>query len=386
MDYSKIRLDNERNEHVTKRLNRLSTWKFFKVIYRENIWRMFGYNFLMIMCILPMLVIILLSSFRLSEIQRALPMLNGIGFSTGAWFGSTGQYATVADYLTAQTFHTQLFYFGMSAVAALVMTLMFSGGFAVIRDAFWTGKLSTVGVFRSMWKGIKANILYAFVGTAVIAGSVYGIWCFYAALKGTILWLAITGTVLLSILAFFVAMYVLILCSVTVTYKQSVYANLDDAWRLMWLNILPNIIHFVVALIPIGLYFVFGSFLQQIYMIIMLMFGGLYFPLVWQTHMMKTFALFHPVPVRKKKQAKNAAEREIKDEYVPEQETPSDAPRKAKTKKSAPKQLADSEPTTEQNADETTQDTPSETDEQSGAEPAEEAAEQPATSDDASED
>ena len=68
---------------------------------------------------------------------------------------------------------------------------------------------------------------------------------------------------------------------------------------------MPNLIHMVLALAPIALYFIFrGGLLQQIYLIVLLMFGGLYFPLVWQTHMMKTFALFHPVEVKKKKQSK----------------------------------------------------------------------------------
>ena len=46
MDFSKIKLENERSGHVTKRLNRLSTWGFFKVLYRDNIFRLFGFSLL----------------------------------------------------------------------------------------------------------------------------------------------------------------------------------------------------------------------------------------------------------------------------------------------------------------------------------------------------
>ena len=58
----------------------------------------------------------------------------------------------------------------------------------------------------------------------------------------------------------------MILCSVAVTYKQTLYENLDDSWRLLWLNFLPNILHLIMALLPIPLYFAFsGGSLQILY-------------------------------------------------------------------------------------------------------------------------
>ncbi len=337
MDYSKIKLANERNEHVTKRLNRLTTWKFFKVIYRENIWRMFGFNFLMLLFIVPIFLVMTIGNFNLSQIQHNLPMNNGIGFSTGAWFAGSGDMGTVNMYLAAQTRQNHTFYGGMMAVAGVLLTLIFSGGFAVIRDAFWTGKLSAVGVFKSMWLGIKSNILYAFVSSVIVSGSVYGIYELFVYLNEVagMLWLAIVAAVLLSIVALFVAMYLMILCSVSVTYKQSVKDNIDDAWRLLWLNVLPNIVHLILAVIPIAFYLLLtGNMLGQLLMILMLMFGGLYFPLVWQTHMMKTFALFHPVEVKKKKQlkAERAEETRAAESEPSPSEQPTNAPRQPKSR------------------------------------------------------
>ena len=328
MDYSKIKLENERNSHVTKRLNRLNTWQFFKVIYRENIWRMFGFNFLMVLCIIPIFIVMMLGSLHTTEIEQTLPILNSMGFSTGAW-------VNLDEYMTTQIAQSNIMYGWLTVASSLLVTLMLSGGFAVIRDAFWTGKLSTVGVFKSIGKGIKANILYAFVTTVVTALSVFGIYCMFTALSEQILWLAIVLTVLLSIVLLFVLTYLLILCSVSVTYKQSVLQNMDDSWRLLWLNVLPNIIHVIIALIPIGLYLVFsGGLLQQLLLIVMLMFGGLYFPLVWQTHMMKTFALFHPVEVKKKKQSKQVETPAQQEEAPAEAEQPQ-AKSKKKSKNNA---------------------------------------------------
>ena len=295
MDYSKIRLGNERSDHVTKRLNRLSAWKFFRVLYRENIWRLFGFSILMILCLAPIFAMVILGSYNLSGLEQTLPTLNSFGFSTGVWSG-------VGDYYSQRAMHNKIQTALFSVIASLLATVILSGGFAVIRDAFWTGKLSTVGVFKSLGKGIKSNIVYAFISTVLIASSVFGIYVFCLWGKASLpLWATIITAIALSIVAMFVSIYLLILCSVSVTYKQSVFENLDDSWRLMWLNILPNVIHFLVALIPVGLYFLFqGNMLQMIYLTLVLMFGGMYFPLVWQTHMMKTFALFHPVEVKKK--------------------------------------------------------------------------------------
>ncbi|MCM1290260.1 MAG: hypothetical protein NC132_04515 [Corallococcus sp.] len=295
MDYSKIRLKNERNAHVTKRLNRLNTWKFFKVLYRDNMWRLFAFSILMLICMAPIFGVQIWAQLSQTAFKQKLPMLNGLGFSTGVWTDVTEFYS--------QSVASQNIIFGLITVgAAVLLFLTFSGGFAVIRDAFWTGRLSTVGVFKSMGKGIAANWAYALVSVIISAFGIFGIFAFYPwAATVMPVWLAIVLTVLLSLLMFLVVCYLCILCSVSVTYKQSVYENLDDSWRLMWLNFLPNVIHLVIALVPVALYFVFtGGILQSIYMVLMLMFGGMFFPLVWHSHMMRTFALFHPVEKKKK--------------------------------------------------------------------------------------
>lgn len=294
MDFSKIKLENERSGHVTKRLNRLSTWGFFKVLYRDNIFRLFGFSLLMIALIVPVIFMLMSGTIKINTLQQSLPLLNEIGFSTGSWDGVSAEYVNGVKSINNVT---ALY----ACLAGLACTFILCGGFAVIRDAFWTGKLSAVGVFRSLWLGIKASFLYALLGAAVISATVGGLYFFYTWASVVMpLWLAIVLLVLLCIAALFVVTYVLIVCSVAVTYKQSVGRTLDDSWRLLWLNVLPNIIHVIIALLPVGLWFIMGGIFQQLLLILMLMFGGMYFPLVWQTHMMKTFALFHPVEARKK--------------------------------------------------------------------------------------
>lgn len=317
MDYKKIRLANERSTHVTKRLNRLSTFRFFGVLYRDNMFRLLGFSLLMLLCFVPILVVQYNSAYNVSAYKATLPTLNFFGFSTGVW-QNVGE--TYSEFVS----QNNLFYGFFTVIASLLLSLVFSCGFAVIRDAFWTGKLSTVGVFRSAGKGFCAGIGYAFVSTAILASSIFGIYLFYAwAISATFAWLAIVLTVVLSLLAFLLACYLMILCSVAVTYKQSFYENLDDSWRLLWLNILPNILHLLIALLPIPIYLlVSGGALYSLFLAFMLILGGMYFPLVWQTHMMKTFALFHPVEAKKKKELRReeaSSKAEVKNDNLPDE-------------------------------------------------------------------
>ena len=292
MNFRKIALENERCGHVTKRLNRLNTWKFFQVLYRENMWRVFGFNILVLLLIAPIIVMMFVSTQKALELQQTLPTI-GDQFSTGAWVG-------VDSVFQSQKFQLEVQYGWLTVAVSIVASLILCGCFAVIRDGFWTGKLATVGVLRSFVMGIKASFLYALVSEVIIAFAVFGILTFINA-QIVAPWLTIVLAVLMCIALLFVVAYLLILCSVAVTYKQSVGANLRDAWLLLWLNIVPNLIHVVFAVLPVLLYLLTsGGMLQGLVMAFIMMFGGMYVPLVWQSHMMRTFALFHPVEAKKK--------------------------------------------------------------------------------------
>ncbi len=299
MDYRKIALANERCGHVTKRLNRLNTWKFFQVLYRENTWHVFGFSLLVLLTLAPIFVMLVYTNYQVTQLQSILPTV-GDPFSTGAWIGVDQVFAN-------QKFQMEVEYGLYTVLASVLAALVLSGGLAVIRDSFWTGKLATVGVLRSFVMGVKANILYALASELIIAFSVFGILTFANWAPGIMPgWVSVICVVLMAIALLLVAVYLLILCSVSVTYKQTLSANLRDAWLLMWLNIVPNIFQLVFALLPIPLYLLTaGGMLQSFVMVFMLMFGGLYFPLVWQSHMMRTFALFHPVETKKGKKNKH---------------------------------------------------------------------------------
>lgn len=293
MNYGNIKLANERNNHLTKRLNRLSTWGFFKVMYRNSMGRLMATNFLMIALAVPLIYIMIVGNMAVLTLKASLPFYNSIGFGTGMW---TDVVTFFNQAVISQNINTALW----CILASIPFALMLSGGFAVIRDAFWVGDIK---VFKRIGMGVSANIPYALVSAVTIGSMAAGLFIWFTA-SPIALWAVIVLGVLMAIVAMLVSIYLLILCSVSVTYKQSIKDNLKDSWYLLWLNILPNILKFVIMLIPIALYLLLGNMLQIIFWLFIFMVGGFFFPLVWQTHMMKTFALFHPVELNKKGQPK----------------------------------------------------------------------------------
>lgn len=309
IDASKILLEHERCTHLTKRLNRLSKWNFFKVLNRVSMGKIFAVNIL-VLCLFSPIVYLLIRAMTLtSNVQNTLPYYGSLILGTGVW-------TNVADYLAQQTLLINQETLLWCLLGALPAMFVFSGVFAIIRDAFWIG---SINVFKCFVRGVKANIAYSAISTVILEGMVFGIFVFYW-WSATVMvqWLSILLTVLLCLVAMLVAIYLFILCSVTVTYKQSVKQNLADSWRLMWLNIVSNLLNFIITIVPVLLYVFMPSTLQTLVLMFLLLWGAFWIPFVWQTHMMKTFALFHPVLVNKKGEPKGGT-REVNDE-MPEKE------------------------------------------------------------------
>lgn len=293
MNSKKITLGNERCQHLTKRLNRLSIWGFFKYLYANQAMKLLLINFLYLVFFAPCLVFVVLATIKSQELAGTLPTWGSLTMSGGIWTGVDFYYQNQIALLNQSTLWK-------SCLGALAISFVLSGGLAIIRDAFWGGKLT---VFPSFIRGVKASWGYAFVVSAVLSAAVFGfshfVWWSHDVLGNG--W-CIALSILLGLVLFMVALYLFILCSIAVTYKQSVKQNLADAWNMLWLNFLPHASRFVIALVPVAVYFAFGSGLLVI--MFMLMLGFFYIPFVWQTHMMKTFALFHPVKVNKKGEPK----------------------------------------------------------------------------------
>lgn len=299
---SKIKLEGERSSHLNKRLNRLSTAKFFGVLYRVNMGRMLLVNFMILLCCVPAYYVYIQAVTAVYNLTVALPTYSAFGASSGMWVDVYSYIGTAS----ASIYQSYLVWF---ALAVLMLTFVLSGVFGILRDAFWLGNMK---VFSSFGRGVKANIGYAFFSSVVIAGMGYGIvyayWFVYPTLAT---WLGIIMLVAMALAFIFITIFLFILCSVTVTYKQSVGRSIADSWNLFMLNIMPSIFRFCMAMLPIVLVLV-SSTLATLVVVIMLMVGLFYIPFVWQTYMMQVFALFHPVEQIKKSQLKAHTQQKAK--------------------------------------------------------------------------
>ncbi|MDD3831290.1 MAG: hypothetical protein PHW00_01380 [Clostridia bacterium] len=286
---SRIKLENERSTHVQKRLNRLTTWQFFKVLYRDGFIRMFLTNILMIVCLVPAIVAYVFMFNEIGVLGITMPVNNGLGIGSGAWLSVNQHYDQLA--LAINTEYTLWLCLGLLGVAFAL-----SGAFAVVRDAFWTGKLK---VFKPFFSGIASSIGYSLSGMLVLVAMYFGIFCLRAYVHPT--WLAIVLVVLGCIVMALTALYVFTLIAVSGTYKQSVVKNLSVSWQLMWVNTLPNLFNFLICFLPV----ILAVLLMTVQMIgtlilaFMFILGMYYIAHVWMTHMMRTFAFFNPVPRKK---------------------------------------------------------------------------------------
>lgn len=290
-----IKLEGERSTHLHKRLNRLSSSKFFAVLYRTGMGKMLLVNLIILLCCLPAYYVLAVASGTVSSFSSALPSYGSFGITSGLWIG-------VDSYITTNSLAIYQACLWKCALGGLMLTFVLSGVLAIIRDAFWVGNLKVFSCFAG---GVKANFVYALISSIIISAMVAGIvsayWFVYPTLA---VWAGIMMLIAMVLVAVFVTMYLFVLCSVTVTYKQSIGRSLLDSWNMLLLNIMPNIFKFFMAMLPVLLLFVLTSTLQSLVVIIMLMFGLFYIPFVWQTHMMQVFALFHPIEAIKKKDAK----------------------------------------------------------------------------------
>lgn len=292
LDFNQIKLENERSGHVTKRLNRLSTWKFFQVLYRGGMFRMMLMNILLLVTVVPAVIFYLRYNSGISTLAAVLPSSNALGIGSAAWLD-------VAAYSKTQVFalENNMRLWWIPCIA--LISVAYSGGMAIIRDSFWTGKLV---IFKPLGKGIAESIAYTFPGFTILSAMFYGIYRLNIFLPTVMAsWLSVVLVVIAWVVMAFVGLYMLILFGVVATYKQSFAQNLKDAWVLLCMNIIPNIFKLIITVAPVVLMLLsLNSVIGSLILAVFLMFGMFYLVFVFQVHMMKTFALFHPIQEKKK--------------------------------------------------------------------------------------
>ena len=290
-------LENERSQGVEKLVNELTTFKFFKYIYAKSMFKMFGLNLLMCLFLIPLIVLYYNFIMEISALNGTISLNASVGLGFSYWSGASEYFATASNTVKST--------FWLWSIPAITVTsIAFAGGIAVVRNAFWTGELN---VSKNFYKGIYECGLVAFVGFAIITGAVCGLQHLNFIFVDTPVVATIVNIFAWIIIAL-IGMFVFTLSSVIVTYKQTFAVSVKTTIAIIKKYFLSTLLNFVMSLMPIFVVLLFGtSQLVIIVIVLIAMIGMYYVALVWQTHMMKIFSIYHPVEkkvVKHKKQYK----------------------------------------------------------------------------------
>ena len=291
-------LENERSQGVEKLVNELTTFKFFKYIYAKSMFKMFGLNLLMCLFLIPLLVVYYNFMINMSAVTSTMSLNASVGLGFSYWAGATEYYQTAVNSLKST--------FWLLAIPSITVTsVAFAGGIAVVRNAFWTGELN---VSKNFYKGIYQCGLVAFIGFAVIASAICGLQHLNFVLATLPSFVSIIINVVAWCLIAFIGVVIFVLTSVIVTYKQTFAVSIKTTFAIIRQYFLSTVLNFIMSLMPIFVVLLFGT--SQLFIIVIVLIGmiGMYYvALVWQTHMMKIFSIYHPVEkkiVKHKKQYK----------------------------------------------------------------------------------
>ena len=302
-----VYLKGERSAHIEKKVNELGSWQFFKYLYSKDTktsMKIIGLNFIMLLVMVPLYVIFLNNTvLSQSNLISNMPVDGSFLAGEGFWFGAQ---AYVDGLSLDFAVNTGMWF----AIIIIACTFLFAGGFAVIRDSFWTGELV---ILKTFFKGIAqaAPIMLPFM---IIVAGLFMIIFIAGTFLQTVMasWLATVITVILWILFVLIAMYVMMLFSVVVTHKQTLRVNMSDAWLLYKTSFVANLLNFILAFAPVVVFALTNngsgqSFFVLLLTMFMFMMGLFYIVFVWQVHMMKTFRLYNPVEKKVVKKGKKHA-------------------------------------------------------------------------------
>ena len=287
-----IELTNERSEYITKAKNTLGGWGFFKYLYGKFTFRIVGLNLLMILLFVPVFFVVLRFNGQISNAAQYLPFSNTFGLGLAPWDGVLSYLADVTKSFTMQKYLWLL-------LCVPVAGMAFTGGFAVVRDSYWTGKLRIVKpFFVGIYKCGLLNLpLYLLVG-----GGLLGIYAFSVATLAWARWIAVIVQVLLWIVLALLTMYTLVFTGVNCLHKQSFMKTLVSSFKICYTHIVSHIITFIFTAVPLVLMFVIGtSVVASLLIVANVLMGMLYVAIVWMIHMIRTCGnysvVIEPAPV-----------------------------------------------------------------------------------------
>ena len=280
---SPIRFSGERSELIAKIENNTGAWRFFSYLYNSSMFRVLGLQFLMLLFIIPTVFVILWQSTQLMGLTSQLPVGNTFGLAISPWFG-------LDEYITSNTNAISQAMYLWLLIAIPFVTLTCSGGFAVVRDAYWTGKIR---VCKSFASGIKQTGLKFLPFTVLFA---LGMMASYYLGILTQEWSGfLRGCVSAIVLAFLILVLLVgfVYVGTSTLYKESVKQGLKNAINFTLRHFVSHLVCLIFTLLPVILLIFsgsMGSLFSSMFIILFIMFGMIWVSLVWMIHIIRSTA------------------------------------------------------------------------------------------------
>jgi len=280
---SNVCFTGERSESIAKIENNTGGWRFFSYIYNASMFRTLGLQFLMLLFFIPAVFVILWQSSQLLGLTSQLPVSNSLGLGISPWFG-------LDTYLSSNTAAIAQTMYLLLLVAIPVVTIAISGGFAVIRDAYWTGKLR---VCTSFFRGVAQTGLKFLPFTFIFALGLMGTHYLGIATEGMAGWIKTIISIVVLAVLFVVLLIGFVYVGTSTLYKQSFVDGFKNALRFTFKKFLSHAVTLFFTLFPIGLVAFsgsMGSLFSSLVIILFIMFGMLWIGLVWMIHIIRSTA------------------------------------------------------------------------------------------------
>ena len=270
----------EKSEEYARSTLPTNRWQLFWDIFKGNFGKIAKVNVLILIFFVPLLFVFLLNGMITDYNSSTYPFGANLAIGYPAFPELNG----VSEMLI---YNNDLVILIGIILTSMIAAIGLSGGMYVIRNMVWT---EGIFVGNDFWRGIKLNLKNA-LQTALFFTCILFICKYMINLsnlnlaignltKWQKIWLQ-TSQVTSYIFLLVAAMMSLWMIALGVNYKLSFLKMLRNAF-LMTIGTLPQTIFFgIIALLPFALFYIGGTFMMLIAIIILLLFSFSYALLVW---------------------------------------------------------------------------------------------------------
>ncbi len=263
-------------------------WGLWKYLFSQGMTGMFQLNVCAFICFLPVIAVVYLYAMSSISISSSLPFTSYIGAGYPAVVDAAAKAFALTQELFMQ-FGVLLFPAALFLSMYLSLTVQYA-----MRNFVWTeGHFKFKTLFKAFKFNWKQPILISLVTSVIAMGLTYAVYHLrnYLYLNGWNVW-AVLIVVGLAAIALFVVIVTMYAYSISLTYKESIWAIYYDSVLLTVRLLVTNILIAIAVLAPIGLVIgLMQTSFGLLVMMLMLFIGFAYMLLTWTVYSQYVFDL-----------------------------------------------------------------------------------------------